>query len=333
MLKSNRPRRSAEDKIVLNVMAPPRRSELLDGTSAATNSIADIVDRRHSRQPFLNDDCLRTIFSFVAIRDLLKIRECSRRLRALADEVIPKQCRNVEFHYDADNTTDRVILKNYGQFMRSVIVEAASGRIAKCREPLEHCTALKTLTMRNFLLDYDGLDSKFFENVEHLIFDQCMPSNDLNKFDTIIKACTNLKTIRMIRVRGSYSYFASVIERAIDGIGTLESFENLTIRKLEIAPWSFDIRCTLAKLRNLKKLKCLQIDLRCSLSEVQFISVALNGLSHMRRCQMNLECLNGSLDQKEFRESLTDFDITIKHEKMGDYPTCNLYNISIERKN
>lgn len=349
-----------------DALPPIRRSSRIAARLAVINTN---VERRHHRHRkasptkctiknaiiSLNDDCLLAIFSFLSISELFKLRNCSHRLRALADQTAPKQCRRETFCYIYKYRTHEKILQCYGSFMQNVVLERI-GEIVRLFTNelgasktkwkwLGHCTALKILTIRKMRLNYDEFNAKIFEGLENLELHECFAED--KQYESIITACKNLKSFTISKFTFSSTIF--------DCLAKLENIEQISIR---CHTYNCDTRVfamNVAKFRTLSTLKSLELELNkyhdsvviiMRLSEIETLehlvlyvrtipdgfSQVINELENLKTCQIHFACHKQySFNAKVFRGALEGFDMTISRDTRDFY--IKYYDIKLQRKN
>lgn len=268
--------------------------------------------------PMLNDDCLLTIFSFLPLPDLLQVRKCCRRFKALADDAASKKCRKEEFHYNYKLKIHEETMKCYGGLMQNVIFECCgrgreTGLLVQPRSVrskvkwmwLRHCTALKSLTIRKKRVYYDRYSAKIYENLENLEFYQCFGDED--KLKRVIEACKNLKTISVNMCEFTCN--------PLKYVTTLENVEKISFRRSGLEnnnclPYILD------KLQDVEKLKCFEIDLYCQCrgheNYMSEFAKAMNKQKSIKLCQIHLvKCRNFRSEYQRFCSALKEFEVTI----------------------
>lgn len=151
----------------------------------------------------LNDDCLLAMLSYLPIVDLFAVRRCCRRLKELADVVVPKQCKKETFHFNWKDKAHEDFLNRYGELIQNIVFDRAPASTHLKQQfdsdkpvvGLRQCKALKTLTFRNMPLVYDPSSAETFASLESLTIEDCTGAEE--NFETIIAACTNLKAIKI----------------------------------------------------------------------------------------------------------------------------------------
>lgn len=359
------PTKGTSKQKVKNVLPSIRRSKRI---AAKFTVIKSNVERRHhghheaSPSPTkrtkdceilsLNDDCLLALFSFFSILELIDLRKCCSRFRALIDVAMPTRCRSETFHYIYKHKTHEKIMRYCGEFMQNVIFERNakiacllgndSDSPATMWKWLRHCTALTSLTIRKMRPHYDHFSAKVYEGLENLEFDICYGNNI--QCETIIRACKNLNTFRSNDYTFSPAMFNSfdTLEK-IERISLRERFfptpgnnlANLQTRKtlkyLEMGFWSDDKAGNdLDWLFNIDSLEHLVLRMT---KIPQRLIEKIDNHKNMKSVQILYERLIRSFPsfiEKDFKDAIKTYDVVIN--RVASSAHNERYNIGLQRK-
>lgn len=180
-----RPRSSTE----ITTEGPPLKKFKLDA--------AAVVEYPENIIPQLNDDCLMEIFSYLSLKDMCAIKECSMRFCALAESFVQKQWRNKVFDFPDDDEEVPVLLPTFGGVIShlsitdSVFVQDFDENLS---DALTFCTSLKTLKLK--FVDLSLIPLEILENIEDLELYKCSGNDSIQR--QVIKACTKLKNLKLM---------------------------------------------------------------------------------------------------------------------------------------
>lgn len=202
--------------------------------------------------PLLNDDCLREIFSYLSIKDLCAVRDCSHRLWGLAESTVDKKWQKEiqaggVVDIAADIGKDLSAVAKFGKFIPHLSINDESAILQKKTDSLgsalDFCTSLKTLKLKN--LDLSLIPLKILENIEELeITGGCAGGDRL--YLRIVKACNMLKHLKLA---------ISPKDRLVTVINELSSIESICWIVYSATNNTFvnEVK-KLSKLKKLKKL-------------------------------------------------------------------------------
>lgn len=208
------------------------------------------VENAENTIPELNDDCLLKIFSFLSIKDLCAVKDCSLGFSNLADSAVQTKWRNgilggCEVDIDGDDDDELLLLTKFGHlishlsYTESALTQSSE---ASRRSALEHCTSLKTLKIK--FVDISLIPFEILENLEEL--NMCGCSGDELMHIKLIKACKLLKHLKLMTVPK---------ERLLKAINEQLSIENVSWEMYGATNFTFANEVKkLSKLKKLKKL-------------------------------------------------------------------------------
>lgn len=162
------------------------------------------VDKAENTIPELNDDCLLKIFSFLSIKDLCAVKDCSLGFSTLADSTVQTKWRNgvlggCEVNIDGDDDAELLLLTKFGHLISHLsVTESALTQFseASCRSALGHCVSLKSLTVK--FVDISLIPFEILQNIEELRMYGCYGDECLHM--KLIKACKSLKHLELMTV-------------------------------------------------------------------------------------------------------------------------------------
>lgn len=205
--------------------------------------------------PVLSDACLLAIFSFLSIKDLFEVGNCSRHFRSLADIVAPNLCEREIFHLIDVHKTHHDCIARYAEFMRNIIYERHEiSQLFNDGTPestwmwLRRCASLKKLTIINESPFYDQACASIYDRLEYLAIVDC--SDGAYQCKLLIEACTKLKRIEF----QNCPHAAALL----DSIAKLTNIEKISSRSTATGVATF---LTPTYLQQLTKLKWVRIDL------------------------------------------------------------------------
>lgn len=180
-----------------------KRRRLLEKSSLVESAGCDeIKDVEECGIALLNDDCLLEMLAYLPIVDLFAVSRCCRRLKRLADVVVPKKCKKDTFHCKWKDKAHEDYLYCYGEFIQHIEIEPTPTMHLeeqfdsdKPVVSLRQCKTLKTLTIRNIPLVSVRSSAEIYASLESLTIEDCSGSDE--DYETIIAACTNLKSIKI----------------------------------------------------------------------------------------------------------------------------------------
>lgn len=223
--------------------APPPRKFKLDENAAMDSPINNV--------PLLNDDCLREIFSYLSTKDLCAVRDCSQRLRGLAESAVQKKwLKEIQaggvVDIAADIGKDLSVVAKFGKFIPHLSINDESAIFQmKSGAALDFCTSLKTLKLKN--LDLSLIPFKILENIEELeIIGGCAGGDGL--YLKIVKACKMLKHLKLA---------INPKDRLVTAINELSNIESICWIVYSATNTTFVNE--VKKLSKLKKLKTLMV--------------------------------------------------------------------------
>lgn len=152
--------------------------------------------------PQLNDDCLREIFSYLPVKDLCAIRDCSIRFCALAEATVQKmwQKRNrTEYVVEivGDDDDEPLTLTKFGHLISHLIISDpvfSHTNDVDIRSAFECCTSLKTLNLK--LVDLSLIPFDILKTIDELKLYSCIGDDWLHL--KIINACETLKHLKLL---------------------------------------------------------------------------------------------------------------------------------------
>lgn len=252
--------------------------------------------------PLLNDDCLLHIFAYLPLKDLLQnVGVCSRHFNALAIEAARKKYRPERFVFYFPDKRSASIPR---RFSESIEVYDRAPNSIHSFSWLKDCVSLKSLTIRNMMIDYDVDCARTLEKLENLTLICCdTPKDESFELGLFVLACKNLKSITISMT------LWRVFSELLANVTNLENIERICIDNWTRDPIAAEIT---AKIANMKKLKCLTFCVQTD-RDVRFID-ALCGSKSLEKLDL---CVR-------LRPSNTAEDLTVALDKFQNLKSCEI---------
>lgn len=152
--------------------------------------------------PQLNDDCLREIFSYLPLKELCTIRDCSIRFCALAEATVQKMWQNRNrtgyvVEIADDDNGELLALTKFGHLISHLTINDpvfSHTSDADVRSAFERCTSLKTLNLK--MVNLSLIPFGILETIDELKLYSCIGGDRLHV--KIINACEMLKHLKLL---------------------------------------------------------------------------------------------------------------------------------------
>lgn len=146
----------------------------------------------------LNEDCLRHIFEYFELYDLMNVAEVCTRLNELSKHVFAAKFKRMEVKrsYLCGNRTYyfEKMLRIFGSLIQSLSIESLDYHQSILQMINEHTTQLKELKLISFRIDrIENFNSMLF-NLEVLELDGCCVYN----LSDLLSVCTELRVLKII---------------------------------------------------------------------------------------------------------------------------------------
>lgn len=257
------PKKVIEKPKVANALVGIRKSRRLNPlTSSERDQNCDEHFEENCRNLPLNDDCLRKIFAYLPIKELLRgVPFCCRKFRDLANDAVKEKCRKERFVYNYLSRNDASIVERFGGSMRDVEVFHRNMAIhSHSFAWLGTMAELKTLKVRNMMLKYESGYAATLRHLEHLTLEfnsikHYLCLDDLNAF---LRACQSLKSVNIMLKYTCCSCCRTVRITESDiltCVSTLENLERITIKSRPVYGVMTQLVPAITKIAQLKKLK------------------------------------------------------------------------------
>lgn len=212
----------------------------------------------------LNDDCILEIFSYLNIKDLCAIRDCSRRFHILADCTVHKRFRNKYVRLPAkENAADAAsILIKFGKLFTQLQIDDENRFIRSCNQStnalkfnsmITDCKSLKCLRLKNVCFGYVNSQKfkQILQNITTLELYNCMASNHVRE---LLESC---KTLKHLTIAGKIHSITSDICFAIKNYG--QFLESIRFRNCRHELSTIDFLNFIGDLNQLKNLNKIYV--------------------------------------------------------------------------
>lgn len=283
--------------------------------------------------PLLNDFCLLHIFAYLPVKDLLhNVSICSRRFNVLAIDAANKKIRKERcMSYFPDKSSASTLRRLF----EDIEVYDRAPSSSHSFTWLKDCVSLKSLTIRNMMINYDVDCVKTLQKLENLTLICCdTPQNGIFELGLFVLACENLKSISISMT------LWRVFSELLAYVTNLENIERICIDNWTRDPITDEITEKIAKMEKLKYLefsvytdrdvqfvdaicgsKSLEkLDLRVLITPsntAENLTVALDKFKNLKLCEIKyqwlwLGCPTGAPERYNattLRERVRNFDV------------------------